>query len=383
MSTRRAILVGTCLAISAGASACGFDIEERGSTRTVEHAVNQGSETANSASSEFAAVFFVEVTVGSATAVCSASLITPHLLLTAGHCVTGQFQSVDCDTTTLSAPLSIDSFRISSEADLSGTPQASWKFWDVAAVELIAPGALLCGNDVALVQLEQAVPEDVARPLPVFRDSPRDLDFRLVGYGAVHPSGTGERVRRVSDALLVECVTPSACDSTLVEGSAGAGARRAPSIAPGEFVGTPAGCPGDSGGPALHTASGAAEILGVLSRGTEDCSENVYSQIPIEGLAARVVAISEALGDEVPGWTLAPEIDPEDPDPEVGGAGGESTSGAGGSVPFGNQKLRAPDAGCSCSSALGFDASPSSAGLALGVLAMLVCARRRRSFEPE
>ena len=97
----------------------------------------------------------------------------------------------------------------------------------------------------------------------------------------------------------------------------------------------------------MHVGLLSAGILGVLSRGTEACSENVYSRIPFDRLAERVRALSLELGDPIPAWALEP-VDEPDPDPSEGGAGGEPNEGTGGSVPFGGQDREPISRGCSC-----------------------------------
>src|SRR5690606_14594431 len=135
---------------------------------------------------------------------------------------------------------------------------------------VVHEGALLCGNDIGLIQLQQSVDERIATPLDVPLDTPAPSQYRAVGYGASHPSGTGERVRRTSGPLDVACTTPEDCEQIVIEGAAGSPNTEGVPTVPSEWIGAGDACPGDSGGPAL-TLTGEPTVLGVLSRGTSDC----------------------------------------------------------------------------------------------------------------
>lgn len=278
------------------------------------------------------AVFYLEVTTPTGVATCSASLITADILLTAAHCITGQFGPIDCRTTRLSEALSVDHFRVSNEADLTGAPTPAWVFPEIAAVRVVHGGALLCGRDIALLRLRAPLDSEVATPLAVpqgpWRDAaPRERTYSALGYGSVHPSGTGEKIRRSAGPLEALCISQDECEGRMLSGAAGAQNLPAPEIAPGEWIGQAAGCPGDSGGPALSTSNGAPGIVGVLSRGHADCSLNIYSfpQSAAFREAVRDMIHSDesAPSYELPSWVIEPE--PLETPPEEtpkGGAGG-------------------------------------------------------------
>ncbi len=313
------------------------------------------------------AIFFLEVTTPSGVATCSATLVTPDLLLTAAHCVTGQFGAVDCERTRLAPPLALDSFRVSNEPNLTGAPQDDWLFPALSDVRVVFEGQPLCGHDIALLQLEEPLPPSVAQTLDVPQDGLDDAattpaTYRAVGYGAVHPSGTGERVRRTSSELEVACDSPSVCESFVIPGAAGAMSAAPPSIEDREWIGAGSGCPGDSGGPALMDTSAGQGVIGVLSRGRSDCSLNIYTSPQSAELrrVARELMASDTSEPryQIPLWAREPP--PPEPTTPQGGMGGtlvelpEDPPEMGGSLiespdeHDGPQPTTKEDSGCSC-----------------------------------
>src|SRR5690606_27157341 len=94
--------------------------------------------------------------------------------------------------------------------------------------------------------------------------------------------------------------------------------------------------PGDSGGPALSTGEDATpRVLGVLSRGSSDCTHNVYTSLASEELRRLVDDLSHASGHKPPEWTNKPLVEPTSQGgappstPEAGGApsGPKETNG--------------------------------------------------------
>ncbi len=354
---------------------------------------------AGTAAPEDSSIFYLEVETPGGTATCSASLITPHILLTAAHCISGQFGPVDCAATRLSAPLPLENFRVSNEPDLTGSPERDWLFPEISHVTIVFEEAPLCGHDLALLRLKEAVPREVATPLDVplvsldALDS-SSLEYRALGYGSAHPSGTGERVRRTSDTLAPICSSTSSCDDFVIEGVAGATATELPPIVEGEWIGTPIGCPGDSGGPALvdGSESDANGIVGVLSRGHNDCSVNIYTAPQSAQFRAAVRNMIDFDGlasiDEFPSWVIDPETNEESPSEggQGGGAGapGAPPEGSGGAHPGADPEpnddpnpSRSDAAGCSCR--LHAAASRKSSLPSVGLLTLLffLWARRR------
>src|SRR5690606_17659321 len=109
-----------------------------------------------------------------------------------------------------------------------------WKFPSIERAVVVFEGELLCGHDIGLIQLTEMVSTLVAEPAKVPLDASA-THYRAIGYGASHPSGTGERVRRTSGPLEIQCNTRETCEDTLITGAAGAGSISAPPIVPGEW----------------------------------------------------------------------------------------------------------------------------------------------------
>src|SRR5262249_6333011 len=113
----------------------------------------------------------------------------------------------------------------------------------------------LCGQDVALLVLDEPVHADEATPLIPRVDSAitKGDAYSAVGLGATDGAGPASGIRRRRDGLVVSCVG-GGCTFTLAR--------------PAEWIGDHGVCAGDSGGPALDDAG---RVIGVTSRGLAEC----------------------------------------------------------------------------------------------------------------
>ncbi len=167
--------------------------------------------------------------------ICSATLVSPRVLLTAGHCLDPSLEGAG--SMTVKATNKADDSNLKSTDFIDVTKQARHPQYG-------GEGA----HDLGLLLLA-SVPSGVT-PRSVLRAPPSPWagqSLRLVGYGRTAVSANDSGTRRSAT------ITVSSASADLVEfGSAGASGI----------------CLGDSGGPGLLTVSGTEYVAGVHSYGT-------------------------------------------------------------------------------------------------------------------
>jgi hypothetical protein len=175
---------------------------------------------------------------------CSGTLIASDVVLTARHCVTVDGAPVHCPASGRHvAPvlMPMDSLRVLVGDDMSTASERAR-----ARAVLLPPDASLCGSDVAIVLLDQAI--DDVKPLAVRPTGAAKGDHvRTVGFGP----GMPHAMKMLRDHVAVTSTTTT--ELQLAEAMTGGG-----------------------GGPALDETS--SEVLGVVSRGDDEPEVDVYTR---------------------------------------------------------------------------------------------------------
>jgi MYXO-CTERM domain-containing protein len=241
------------------------------------------SGTVDDDAQESAGVVSLKIGNGTSFELCSGSLLSPNVVLTARHCVSKSITStVSCNELGQSGngdhvgdDESLDQVHVYSGPKPAYGGEASAGIRQIVHAE----GSILCNADIALLVLDREITDTV--PLRVRLGGAPQLDeaVRAVGYGQndrAVPVGT--RLRK--DAVKVLAVGQRVSASQTPLGSH-------------EFEVGLSICQGDSGGPAISEATGA--VIGVVSRGgdcTDDFGHIYTTTAGYAGLIARAFQIA-------------------------------------------------------------------------------------------
>ncbi len=262
---------------------------------------------------------------------CSGTLVLRNMVITARHCVSQTPEPIDCTKDTFGgASGSPSNFFVSTAYKM--VPGAAG--WHNVKQVLVPQDDKICGNDIAILVLNDLVPEAEAKlAVPGVQypmgDTRYSITYTAIGYGLTSPTADNSSgTRRWKENIGLACVP-----NDVYLGCPGV------DLNPKEFAGGDGTCRGDSGSGAFETKSfekGTAPVSwGVLSRGSDDathCKGSAYTRLDmwrdfVVEAAAQASNNWQLYAKPNPDWTVYVPPTPKDagadaaPAPAPTGAG--------------------------------------------------------------
>jgi secreted trypsin-like serine protease len=204
---------------------------------------------------------------------CTGSLIDPNTVITAAHCAKG-IPAAEMKVAVGKTNLADDSLGVIRQVS---SKHIHPRYQD------------LCGGcfDVAVLNLESAVPYEPANIAPDSLDDPKTT-AKVAGYGSVDPDGSvyKDRMQEANVTIRNDDFAKSHWESRYVKSIMISALGEN-----GEDT-----CYGDSGGPLFKMVDGEAEVLGATSFGSARCGTNnkpgVYTELNAPAIEEFIVETS-------------------------------------------------------------------------------------------
>mgnify|MGYP001265824602 CR=1 FL=1 len=242
---------------------------------------------------------------GQCRSICSGTLILPNVVVTARHCVDQAPQEIRCIDKADFGPRSFNQYWITTHYQSTNQTTIGWHSVQGIAVP---KNDLMCGNDIALLVLDDLVDGSEATPaIPnvhyAMFDPRYGKKFTAIGYGITSAGGGGSGTRRILQNMDILCIPGDPkidCPVSL-------------DLPESEFVAGDGVCSGDSGSGAFDQVSFAAGgppiSFGVAARAGQDgstCRGSVYTRLD----SHRDLVVQTAIAASQ-NWTLYPKPNPD------------------------------------------------------------------------